>query len=65
MEVRSWRLLLRPQVLMGMLFCSSWMLVSSGLIMLNKWILVQESFNYPILLTSFGAPANLPLPSAK
>jgi len=46
-------------VLMGMLFCGCWMLVSSGLIMLNKWILVEEKFNYPILLASFGAPANL------
>lgn len=48
---------LTPQVVMASVFCGCWMIVSSGLIMLNKWILVEEAFNYPILLASFGAPS--------
>mmetsp|Transcript_28628 Transcript_28628/g.54783 ORF Transcript_28628/g.54783 Transcript_28628/m.54783 type:complete len:379 (+) Transcript_28628:233-1369(+) len=35
-------------------FCGTWMCVSSGLIMLNKWILSEEGFNYPVLLGSLG-----------
>eukprot|EP00240_Pyramimonas_obovata_P015480 CAMPEP_0118950234 /NCGR_PEP_ID=MMETSP1169-20130426/51007_1 /TAXON_ID=36882 /ORGANISM="Pyramimonas obovata, Strain CCMP722" /LENGTH=303 /DNA_ID=CAMNT_0006897023 /DNA_START=346 /DNA_END=1254 /DNA_ORIENTATION=- len=43
-----------PKFFIASLFCLSWMCVSSALIMLNKWILSEEGFDYPILLASLG-----------